>query len=158
MKTIKLSQGKFALVDDDDYEYINQWKWCVKQCKQNYYAGRRIIFNGKYKFLYMHRFINNTENNLQVDHIDHNGLNNQRNNLRNCTCKQNRMNQKGRSKSGYRGVTYVKHYIVAQFPINGKTKHIGIFKTEEEAAKAYDKMAKLHYGEFANLNFPEKRF
>jgi hypothetical protein len=153
MKEIKLTQGKVALVDDEDFEYLNQWKWTAKQCGIFYYAVRRKKTDGKSIQYYMHRVILNTPTCLQVDHIDHDGLNNQKHNLRNCTCSQNRMNRIPRSKSGYLGVYYVKHYIVAQFPINGKMTHLGMFDTEELAAKKYDEYALKYYGEFANLNF-----
>ena len=101
----------------------------------------------------MHREIMNTSKGLQVDHIDHNGLNNQRSNLRNCTASQNRMNKICTSRSGYKGVSLNEGLIQSRIKINGNTRHLGYFKTKELAAKAYDIAAKKYQGEFANLNF-----
>jgi hypothetical protein len=96
MKEIKLSQhgknrGKYvALVDDEDYEYLNQWEWSVAIGCYTNYAARSI--RGKSCKIAMHRIIMNTPDNLTVDHKDHNGLNNQKSNLKNCTFKENKQN------------------------------------------------------------------
>ena len=158
MKEIKLTQGKVALVDDEDYEYLNQWKWCVtRDHKDNLYAKRSTYINKKKGSLSMHRLIMNTPEEKQVDHIDHNGLNNQKSNLRNCTHTQNCWNKIPCGKSKYLGVTIYnqkgKYYIKSAIRIDKKSIHIGQFKTEEEAALAYDNKAKEIFGEFANLNF-----
>ena len=96
-----------------------------------------------------------TPNKLQVDHIDHNGLNNQKYNLRNCTFTQNRMNRirNKNNTSNYKGVTHDDGYIYAQINANGKHIRLGSFKTEKDAALAYDKAAQKYHGEFAYLNF-----
>ena len=166
MKEIKLTQGKVALVDDVDYDVLNQFKWFAHKGGDDntYYAGRSIKINGNYKQIWMHRIIMETPNNLQVDHIDHNGLNNQRSNLRNCTHHQNHMNLINYGISKYRGVSYfadpIGHKrikkIRATITLNNKIIYIGLFKTEEEAARAYDAKAKELFGEFANLNFPNE--
>ena len=164
MKKIKLTQGQFAQVDDSDYPWLNVWKWHARRCKFTYYAlraSKRI--NGKQKVIHMHRLIMNTPDNEEVDHRDFNGLNCQRHNMRNCTHGQNMKNRKSRGRSRYLGVHIldctikgkIYSYIVAQIYINGKNAHLGCFKTEELAAKAYDEKAKEIHGEFANLNFKE---
>jgi hypothetical protein len=95
----------------------------------------------------------NAPNILQVDHIDHNGLNNQKSNLRICTLAENRRNRRARGKSKYLGVYYDNGYIRAVISVNGIQKRLGYFKIEETAAMAYDKAATIYHKEFANLNF-----
>lgn len=90
---------------------------------------------------------------MQVDHIDHNGLNNQKSNIRNCTRQQNQGNKICKHKSNYKGVYFDRKYIKASIQFNHKSIHIGNFKTEYDAAVAYDKKAKLLFGDFAYTNF-----
>lgn len=154
MKEIKLTQGKVALVDDSDFEWLNQFKWCAMKQQKTYYAVRTY----KYKHVRMHRLIMNTPTGLETDHEDHNGLNNQRYNLRIATSAQNKYNVSPRGASKYLGVTIrqigrEKGRITAKIRKNRITFHLGSFKTEESAAKAYDIRAKEFFGEFANLNF-----
>lgn len=154
MREINLSGGFVALVDDEDYEYLNQFNWCVQRLKHTYYAARRDSVLNSNDYLYMHRVIMNTPSDMQVDHRDHNGLNNQKYNLKNCTKMQNAHNMKPRSRSGYLGVSISKKgYIIAQITCGGHYEYIGIYKTTKDAAEAYDKRAKELFGEFANLNF-----
>jgi hypothetical protein len=156
MKKLKLSQGKVALVDDEDYEWLNQWKWFAHKDCNTYYAGRSEKINGSRKQIWMHRAIMNTPVGLEVDHIDHNGLNNQRSNLRNCTQSQNHMNQSNMGKSKYKGVSFFtkKKYkqVRANICVCGSPIYLGSFLTEEEAALAYNEAAKKYFGEFALLN------
>jgi len=154
MKLIPLTQGKFAQVDDHWFDYLMQWKWCANKNNTIYYAQRSEKIDGKWVAIKMHRVIMKTPPELMVDHIDHNGLNNLEENMRNCTNKQNSANKTAYGKSKYLGVCYIS-YFGASIRKNNKTFHLGHFKTEEEAAKAYDKAAKELYGEFANLNFKE---
>jgi len=162
MKEIKLSQGKIALVDDEDFEYLNQFKWHAFKHRYTFYAARHIIMDGKYRKMRMHKDImQNIPINRIIDHADRDGLNNQKYNLRICTLSQNSMNKKAAGKSIYLGVSFFTRKnksinsvsIVSQIRINGINKYLGSFKTEEDAARAYDKAAKEHHKNFANLNF-----
>lgn len=158
MKQIPLTQGKFALVDDQDFELINKFKWCAHKMGNTFYADRGIRVDGKCKTILMHRFILGiTEKTSPVDHKNFNGLDNRRCNIRPCTQSQNNMNRKSyaNSSSIYKGVIYrndnKKWY--ARIRINGKNKNIGSFSNEIDAAKAYDFYALQLYKEFANTNF-----
>ena len=154
MKEIKLTQGKVALVDDEDFKYLNQWKWFANKLRNTYYAIRNDK-NRKSATVYMHREILITPELLEIDHRDRNGLNNQKFNLRICTRRQNAFNNKPvDSISEFIGVSYIKgKYIRAYIRHENKQIHLGLFKSEYEAAKAYDMAAKKYRGEFANLNF-----
>lgn len=92
MKLIPLSRGLFAQVDDDMFDYLNQWKWYAHKHGNTYYARRNDYKNGKQKTLRMHNLIINKRSGMQTDHRDHNGLNNQRYNLREATTAQNQYN------------------------------------------------------------------
>lgn len=176
MKEIKLNIARktknshlklVALVDDEDYEYLNQFKWHAVKIHNVYYAKRAIRINGKTKMIRMHREIMKAEKGEIIDHKDMNGLNNQKSsNLRKATHGQNNANRKSKpgSTSKYLGVSYCKIYQIkkgkrytywkwiAQISINNKNKRIGRFNTEIEAALAYNKKAIEIHGEFANLN------
>jgi len=153
MKKIKLSRGEFVLVDDEDYDYLNQFKWHTLRTKYAKYATTHK--NGKKPL--MHRMILNAKDGEEVDHKDHNGLNNQRNNIRICTSSQNKANRTPCGKSKYLGVWFRyknnKKYIKSSIRKHGIYYDLGTFCTEEKAAKAYDDMAIKLHGEFANLNF-----
>lgn len=160
MKEIKLTQGEVALVDDEDYEYLNQFKWHLNRCNKNriIYAVRKGKQINKIRRspICMHRIIMNTLKGMEVDHIDHNGLNNQKSNLRNCTHSQNGMNKlKITSKTGYRGV-YIDIKRKKPFCVclrrNNKTIHLGSYTTLNEAALKYNEAAFKYFGEFAILN------
>jgi hypothetical protein len=150
MKEIKLTQGKVALVDDEDYEHLSQWKWyTIKKRKNTFYAFRH---SGK-TVVSMHREIMKTPKELQVDHKDHDGLNNQKHNLRNCTQSQNNQNMMGYGRK-YKGVSYIGNRMgyTAQICLNRKTVCLGTFKDETDAATAYNDAALKYFGEFACLN------
>jgi hypothetical protein len=109
MKKILLTRGKYTLVDDEDFEYLNQWKWHVNNTG---YAMRSDHIAGEYKHknILMHRLITNAPSGYQIDHINHNTLDNRKSNLRIVTLQQNHFNMKTRANSisGYKGVTWFK--------------------------------------------------
>jgi hypothetical protein len=160
MKQIPLTQGQFALVDDEDYERVNQFKWYYIMMNKNTglcYARRHMNISGKDNIVYLHRFILGISNGKsKIDHKDGNGLNNQRSNIRISTHGQNLLNRGSQTgaSSKYKGVcfeNFTKSYRM-QITIKGKTIR-SRFKNEIEAAKEYDRLAKILHGEFANLNF-----
>jgi hypothetical protein len=154
-RKIKLPLGQYAIVDADDYEKLakDDWYSMEKSCKGKYYAGR--IGGGK--IASMHRVIMNAPAGVCVDHIDGNGLNNRKSNLRLASSSQNNCNRKAFSNrsSKYKGVSRAKGRTKwrASICYQGLKENLGYFKNEEDAARAYDKAAKECQGEFANLNF-----
>lgn len=152
MQLIPLTQNQFAQVDDWNYDRLMEHKWYANRVGNTFYA-KRTIWGSKPITMYMHREIMNTPKGVGIDHIDHNGLNCLEENMRECTQSQNMMNKQPYGKSKYLGIYFDRQYIIAAIRLKGKKIHIGVFKTEEEAAKAYDKKAKELFGEFANLNF-----
>lgn len=149
MKEIPLTRGKVAIVDDEDYEYLSQWKW---YCENSGYARR--TFNSV--SVLMHVLLMNYPEKGQIDHINGNKLDNRRSNLRICSHQENNRNKskaKGKT-SKYKGVWFDKSRNRWQAYIDHEYKryHLGRFKTEIEAAKAYNKKAKELFGQFAKLN------
>lgn len=157
MKEIELTQGKVALVDDKDYEYLSQWKWRAMK-KQNTWYAVRTTYNPT-RVILMHREIMNAPNDKQVDHINRNGCDNRRKNLRLCTNQQNGANRGAQKNntSGYKGVYWhkTKSKWNAKIKVSGKKIHLGYYQSVKDAAKAYDKAADEFFGEFAYLNFPK---
>ena len=153
MKEIQLSQGQVALVDDDDFEGLNQFRWYAHKTGNIFYARRNVTVDGKQKGQLMHCEIMNGKG---IDHIDHCGTNNQKSNLRFCTQSENCMNTRKRENASsiYKGVTFNKRAgkWLALIMINGKNVYLGRFETEVDAAKAYNQKAISLFLEFANLN------
>ena len=151
-KEIPLTQGKVALVDTEDYDYLNQWKWFTFKCRNTNYATRK--YQGK--MLLMHRYIMKPSFDMQIDHINMDGLDNRRDNLRICYHVQNLMNTKKHfdNTSGYKGVCYhkLKRKWVVRINVNKKQIHLGYFIEKEDAALVYNEAALKYHGEFARLN------
>jgi hypothetical protein len=157
-RRIPLTQGKFAIVDPDDYERLNQFKWLANGSRKNLYAQRMITKDGKRVLLIMHREIIKVPDNMVVDHINHNGLDNRKANLRPATIAQNGWNRRLQSHScKFKGVTWNKREKKWRACLRhaGKNMNIGTFDNEIEAARAYDTVAKNFRGHFAVLNFPD---
>jgi len=156
MKLLKLTKGKQTLIDDCDYEQVSKFKWRVlhRKYSKNYYVVRN------HGGIILHREILGLTkgDGKEVDHINHNGLDNRRINLRVCTHKENEHNQytQNRLKSSkFKGVDWHKNTqkFRARIKFNSKKIHLGFFFSEIEAAKAYDEAAVKYFGEFAYLNF-----
>ena len=154
MKRIPLSQGKFALVDDEDFEELKKYRWYATCPKNIFYAYRSFILNGNRVKRSMHCKIIHKVDGLIIDHIDGDGLNNQRSNLRLCTNAENQRNSKKfrNNTTGYRGVYKMKHSnrFESKICVDGKRIYLGGFSTKEEAYKAFCDAAKTYHKEFAS--------
>lgn len=161
MKLIPLTQGKFAIVDDEDYELLNQYKWYARKERKTgntYYAMRNSTNpDGRRITVLMHKFLTSYS---RTDHINGNGLDNRRENLREVTHRQNIQNsvrQKGKISSAYKGVRLHKssNKWQSRISVEGKAINIGYFDDEIVAATAYDTYARFYHKEYAVLNFPK---
>jgi hypothetical protein len=139
MKTIPLTQGKVALIDDEDFERVSQYKWCAFESGNTFYAMRRVGRKIGKGMMQMHRFILATPSHLQTDHIDRDGLNNQKINLRAVTPRQNQQNLRNGKSSRFPGVCWNKRSKswMAYFWFRGRVRHLGYFKNEDDAHAMY---------------------
>ncbi len=154
MKYILLGQNKSAIVDDSDFNWLNQWKW--------HYGGRRYAVRSVYskskkgtgKIIYMHRKIMKVRDKKQIDHINNDGLDNRKINLRICTSSQNSQNRNSYNKIGLKGVYGVKkrNGFISVICHNNKRLYLGYFLNKYKAAYAYNQAAIKYFGEFANIN------
>jgi hypothetical protein len=165
MKEIILTKGQVALVDDEDFESLSLHKWYADKSKssnETYYAARAAIIDGSRKILPMHRQILGLKpSHIFVDHIDGDGLNNQKTNLRTCSHVQNLRNSRKRktpTSSFYKGVYWDKQMSKwrSRYRLDGNSYHIGLYDSEKEAALAYNCSASFAYREFAYLNKIER--
>jgi hypothetical protein len=162
MREICMPGGFVALVDDEDYEWlIRDYAWHKIKGESTFYAHAWLRGSKPKRKVYMHRIILGVPKGIEVDHIDGNGLNNRRNNLRSCTSSENHFNSRKRRLYGgipttslYKGVTQNKKSgnWITRIYIRGKQTHVGAFPTELEAAAAYDMAAIREYGRFAKVN------
>ena len=165
MKQIKLTQGKVALVDDDDYNFLILFNWSAHYKGNTFYAKTNIPRRGGgYTCLEMHQLIlakslEFDTNGLVSDHIDRDGLNNQKHNLRRVSKSLNIHNSRVRGVSKYKGVCWQKSAWKwkAQIRVRGKLRYLGLFCDESEAASAYDAAAREVYGDNAILNFKTEK-
>lgn len=162
VKKIPLTQGQYALVDDEDFEFLNQFKWhsFYSKSTDGFYVRRNVQFRDlddkiKQKGVMMHRVIiehaigKKLEQTEIIDHINHNPLDNRKSNLRIVSRRQNLQNQKRETSSKYPGVNWDKNASKwrAKIKLNGKLKHLGLFDDEREAAKAYEQVCRELVGE-----------
>lgn len=152
-KIIKLTQGCYTHVDDDVFEWASSFKWYAYKDGHILYARRHL---GNNKYARLHREIMKAGIEEKVDHVDCNGLNNLRKNLRTCTIPENSRNSgiRRQNSTGFKGVCHFRKKYKAQIRFNNARYHLGLFTDPREAGMAYDRAAMLLHGEFARLNFP----
>lgn len=160
---IPLTQGMVALVDQADYEFLMQWNWHARKgdAFDKYYATRAVHIPAgdkkrKQTSIQMHNVIMPPPEGMEIDHINSNSLDNRRCNLRACTHLQNRWNSRPQhgSSSKYKGVSFQKatNYYKAYIIVRGIYKHLGCYPDENDAARAYNRAARVEHGEYAKLN------
>lgn len=152
---IKLTQDKYTIIDFDDYGLISNYKWYAHKKGNSFYVNSKI----KSKTIFLHRVILDPPENMHVDHINGDGLDNRRCNIRIVVHHQNMMNRNKRKDniSKYKGVYKRKdcNRYAARIVFNGKTIHLGNFLTDYDAARAYNEAAKKYFGEYSRLNLIE---
>jgi len=163
MKEIQLTKGFVALVDDEDYETINKHHWYTSVRSRANYAKRDVYHGGRRLTEFMHRVIMDCPEGMYIDHINHNGLDNRKENLRICTNQENcrnRIKHAPTTLGMIKGVSISK--CIKSKPFRAHIKHnyknidIGFFANLDDAARAYDKKALELFGQYAQLNYPLK--
>lgn len=159
MKKVPIFKDQFALVDDDDFDKVAHFKWhkFKSRNKSNCYAKRNFRVNGVSRSQLMHRVILGvTDSKTLIDHINGNGLDNRKQNLRICSNAQNSRNRDKvkNNSSGFKGVSYNKKLLCfeSKIGLDNKTINLGLYRTEIEAAIAYNEAAVKYHGQFARLN------
>jgi hypothetical protein len=146
---IELTQGKKAIIDDQDYEAVSKHKWCVNTGYASTRTGDKQVL--------LHRFILSAPSNMDVDHINMDRLDCRRSNLRVCTRSENMANRPPykNNKTGFKGVRWMadRNKYRAEIRHQKKQQHLGNFDDPVDAAKAYDKAARELFGDFARTNF-----
>ena len=157
MKRIPLTQGKFTLVDDQDFDLVSRFSWYTMRSYETLFYARAVL-SGRSR-IFMHRLILDAPNGLVVDHVNRDGLDNRRTNIRICTMSENMRNQTRHrdGSSKFKGVSWDQDRGKwrASLRVNGKTYNLGRYFSEEKAAMAYDKFALEQFGEFARVNLKE---
>lgn len=143
----KYGEGKFALVDDEDYEWIMQWDWYVT-------VAGYVVRNKRAKTFYLHREIACPNKYKEIDHVNRNKLDNRKSNLRECSSSQNKMNRPSKGRFDVKGIHWdsKRGKYSARLFYKGKNLFLGRYSTKRDAAQAYNQAAKKYYGEFAYLN------
>jgi hypothetical protein len=152
MREIELTQGKSALVDENEFKYLNQWKWHYSNGYAVRHNSELYKETGLRRLVRMHRVITSAPDDMHVDHINGNKLDNRKHNLRVCTKGQNNTNVDKRKKNKYRGVQFLDGKYRAKIGVDGRQVPLGSFDTEKEAAIAYNRAALRFHGDFAILN------
>lgn len=160
-REIALTKGYVAIVDDDDFDQLSQWKWCVvmtgRANSKRPYAARVAQKDGAPRMILMHRRLCETPTGKVVDHINRNSLDNRRNNLRVCTRGENSQNSPSHNdshSSHYKGVCWHKRR--GKWCARFRGRHLGVFLNEKDAALAYDSAAYAYSPEYAYLNFKKE--
>lgn len=157
---IELTQGKRARIDESQLHRVMVLRWIAVRIRGKWYAAHRRKMGERWETVYLHRFVLNAPPGVLVDHINGDTLDCRESNLRKATAFENQCNRgaQRQNRSGYKGVIFhpTTGKFQARIQAHGKKTHIGYFASAEEAARAYDKFARVIHGEFANLNFPKE--
>ena len=157
MKKISLTQGKFALVDDEDFDELSKYKWYAHKSFNTFYAERQVRVEqgrgNRQKPMKMHIVILGTPSGMLTDHIDGDGLNNQRINLRIATFQENCRNTRKykNNSTGFKGVIFQDKKYRPRIMVSGKSISLGMFEKKEDAYQAYCDACIKYHGEFANV-------